>query len=119
MKIREIFSILTQGVELVQYEVDIHSKKSSVHGRIVWMDSDTYRICVDASRPAVVDRAKGKIPPGIYLRDICEVRAGSDSVHFTQNNKQPQEPENCLSLVGTERTISLEFPSSVSLHRLL
>ena len=94
------------------------SKKSSVHGRIVWMDSDTYRICVDSSRPAVVDRAKGKIPPGVYLRDICEVRAGSDAFHYTQNAKKPAEPEHCLSLVGTERTISLEFPSIVS-HLLL
>jgi hypothetical protein len=79
------------------------------------MDSDTYRICVDTSRPAVVDRAKGKIPPGIYLRDICEVREGSNSFHFRDNTTQPLDGQHCLSLIGSERTVSLEFPSSVSI----
>jgi len=75
------------------------------------MDSDIYRICVDAVRPNMADRAQGKIPPGLYLRDISEVREGSDSFQFMKNSIQPKEPDNCLSLVGSERTISLELPS--------
>jgi hypothetical protein len=65
----------------------------------------------------MADRAQGKIPPGLYLRDISEVREGSDSFQFAKNSIQPKEPDNCLSLVGSERTISLELPSKVYSER--
>ncbi len=76
-------------------------------------DSDIYRICVDAVRPSMAERAQGKIPPGLYLRDISEVREGSESYHFSHNKTPPKESDNCLSLVGSELTISLELPSKV------
>jgi hypothetical protein len=56
---------------------------------------------------------KGFIPPGVYLRDISEVRAGLDSFHFQKHKKAPVEPTHCLSLVASERTITVEFPSRV------
>ena len=59
------------------------------------------------------ERAQGKIPPGIYLRDIAEVREGAESFQFTENKTPPRNVNNCLSLVGSERTISLELPSKV------
>lgn len=37
LRIREIFSILTQGVEMIQYDSNPQSGHSSVNGRIVWM----------------------------------------------------------------------------------
>lgn len=111
LRIREIFSILTQGVEMKQYETNPQTFNSSVNQRIVWMDSDIYRICAATVRPSMAERAQGKIPPGIYLRDISEIREGSDSFHFLQNKTPPEDPNCCLSLVGSERTISLEFPS--------
>ncbi len=37
LRIREIFSILTQGVEMIQYDCNPQNNKSTVHGRIVWM----------------------------------------------------------------------------------
>mmetsp|Transcript_6955 Transcript_6955/g.11767 ORF Transcript_6955/g.11767 Transcript_6955/m.11767 type:complete len:314 (-) Transcript_6955:598-1539(-) len=111
LRIREIFSILTQGVEMTQYETDPNTHKSTVGTKIVWMDSDIYRICVDHVRPSMAERAQGKIPPGIYLRDIAEIREGAESFQFTENKVPPRDINNCLSLVGSERTISLELPS--------
>lgn len=111
IKIREIFSILTQGIEVLQYEVDRITGKSSVNGRILWIDSDIYRLCIDTYRPTIADRVKGFIPPGVYLRDISEVRAGLDSFHFRKHKKAPVESTHCLSLVASERTVTVEFPS--------
>lgn len=70
---------------------------------------------MDSVRPSMAERAQGKIPPGLYLRDISEVREGADSFHFSRNKAPPKDPDNCLSLVGSELTISLELPSKVSL----
>ncbi len=63
----------------------------------------------------MAERAQGKIPPGIYLRDIAEIREGAESFQFTENKVPPRDINNCLSLVGSERTISLELPSKVQL----
>ncbi len=59
----------------------------------------------------MAERAQGKIPPGLYLRDIAEIREGAESFHFTENRTPPRNVNNCLSIVGSERTISLELPS--------
>lgn len=114
IKIREAFSILTQGIEISQYDVDIHTNKQFVGSRILWLDSDMYRICIATTRPTVAERLAGKIPPGLYLRDICEVRPGPDSVNFRRNHKHPTDPDHCLSMIGTEKTFSIEFPSKFS-----
>lgn len=73
-----------------------------------------YRICLAATRPTVAERLAGKIPPGLYLRDICEIRPGPDSVNFNRNHKKPTDADHCLSLIGTEKTYSIEFPSKFS-----
>ncbi len=67
----------------------------------------------------MAERAQGKIPPGLYLRDISEVREGSDSFHFTNSLVPPKDPDNCLSLIGSERTVCLELPSKVSFKSIL
>ena len=74
------------------------------------------RVCVDDKRPTLIDRAKGKMSPGIYMRDIAEVRGGGDSHDFIMHSKPPTNPDFCLSLIGTERTISLELPGKVIFH---
>jgi hypothetical protein len=61
----------------------------------------------------MAERSEGKIPPGLYLRDIAEIREGAESFQFTENKIPPRNVHNCLSLVGSERTISLELPSKV------
>jgi hypothetical protein len=54
---------------------------------------------------------KGLIPPGVYLRDISEVRAGLDSYHIQHHQKPPIEATHVLSIVASEKTITVEFPS--------
>ena len=110
-KIRECFAILTQGVEMVHYDgkVSIPLKKK----RIVWMDSDILRVCVDDKRPTLIDRAKGKMSPGLYMRDIAEVRGGDFTYDFRKNGSPPSDPDLCLALIGSERTISLELPGKM------
>ena len=51
--------------------------------------------------------------PGLYMRDIAEVRGGFDSFDFKKNANAPLDPDLCLSLIGSERTISLELPGKV------
>ena len=113
-KIREAFSILSQGVEMVHYNV-INGKfgKTRVK-KIVWMDPDILRICVDIARPSTIDRAKGKVPPGAYLRDVAEVREGAEAYDFRRSTQAPQDDDNCLSLIGTECVLCLELPSKFS-----
>jgi hypothetical protein len=81
-------------------------------------DPDILRICVDVARPNQHDRARGKVPPGLYLRDIGEVREGAKAFDFMRNSEPPEEEDfdNCLALIGTERTICLQLPSKVSSH---
>lgn len=47
------------------------------------------------------------------MRDVAEVRGGSDSYDFKKNSNPPIDPDHCLSLIGSERTISLELPGKV------
>ena len=68
---------------------------------------------MDDKRSTLIDRAKGKMSPGLYMRDIAEVRAGFDSFDFKKNTNAPTDPDLCLSLIGSERTISLELPGKV------
>lgn len=113
MKVREAFQILTQGVEMVHYDVRA-GRGPTRNKKIVWMDPDILRICVDVSRPSQLDRSKGKVPPGLYLRDIGEVREGANAYDFIHNSEPPDLDDQCLSLIGTERTICLQLPSKFS-----
>lgn len=112
IKIREAFQILTQGVEMIHF--DSKSKRASRSKKIVWLDSDILRICVDTARPTQKEMLKGKVPPGIYLRDIGEVREGANAYAFLTSAEPPENSDFCLSLIGTERTISLQLPSKFS-----
>ncbi len=78
-----------------------------------YQDSDILRVCVDDKRPTLIDRAKGKMSPGLYMRDIAEVRGGDFSYDFRKNASPPTSSELCMSLIGSERTISLELPGKV------
>ena len=69
------------------------------------------RICCDATRPSIDQRNKGFVPPGLYIRDIAEVRAGDRSYDFQNSSQPPAESKCCLSLIGSERSISIEYPS--------
>lgn len=115
LKVRQAFQVLTQGVELVHYDGRNSSRASSE--KLLWLDPDILRICVDISRPNQRQRAKGKVSPGLYLRDIGEVRAGSRAFDFQQSSyysPKEAESEQCMSLIGTERTLCLLLKSKTA-----
>lgn len=66
-------------------------------------------------KPTIFQRAKGEPFPGLYMRDIAEVRAGVNCSGFQKNKKTPSNPQACLSLIGSERTICLEMPGEVNI----
>jgi hypothetical protein len=51
--------------------------------------------------------------PGLYMRDISEVKAGDKCHAFQKNKIRPENSEACFSLIGSERTICLELPGKV------
>lgn len=72
------------------------------------------RLCVDVRRPTLADRAQGKIPPGIYMRDIAIVLMGAAAARaydFGYDGSLPDNTDHCLALIATERAICLELPS--------
>lgn len=48
------------------------------------------------------------------MRDISEVRCGIKALPFLRISPVPSNPDCCLSLIGSERTIAVEFPSQVT-----
>jgi hypothetical protein len=78
-------------------------------------DSDILRLCVDTRRPTLADRAQGKIPPGLYMRDIAMVLMGDQAARAYDFGDRglEQNTDNLLTLIATEKTICLELPSQV------
>eukprot|EP01041_Mallomonas_annulata_P003296 gene3296-6530_t len=115
-KIREAFQILTQGVEIVEYEVPKKKGEVTKNKKIMWMDSDILRLCIDIQRPTIRDRSVKKIPYGIYMRDIAEVRKGIKAHGFEKCSSPPNvdDMEACLSLIGTEGAICIQLPTKFS-----
>jgi hypothetical protein len=112
LKMREIFSILTQGIELLQYETDVVTGRTTISSKSMWIETDIYRMCCDSIRPSIAQRVAGIIPAGLYLRDISEIRDGIKAFPFSNPDATPQDEGCCLSLIGSERCLSLEFPSN-------
>ena len=65
------------------------------------------------TRPTLVEKAKGKVPYGLYIRDIAEVREGAEAFDFRCNPHapMPEEEDFCMSLIGSECSICLQCPS--------
>ena len=110
-KVREAFAVLSQGVELTLYNTRLGARGAQVLRQLVWIDSDILRICVDTMRPTLVDRALGRVAPGLYMRDISEVREGDNALDFKMSPTPPLDRDKCLSLIGSERSLCLEMPS--------
>lgn len=74
-------------------------------------DVDMLRLCVAKKRPPISEKNKGKIPHGLYVRDIAEVRPGTLSNDFVKNFHRPADEDACFSIIGSESTLSLELPN--------
>ena len=108
-KIREAFYVLTQGVDVMHYKKQ--GRRSDKVRQVIWLEPDILRVCIDSRRLTASDVLNGKTAPGLYLRDIAEVRAGASSFPFKQCATPPSVATHCMCLIGTERTLCLEFPS--------
>ena len=111
--VEEGMQVLTQGVEMMHYDI---SASETIKKKVVWVDSEIHRICVYYAKPEkadVKDIEKGKVNPGVYLRDLSEVRLGRGCYDFMENEDPPDNEDLCLALIGSERTICLELPSKV------
>jgi hypothetical protein len=69
------------------------------------------RFCVDDVRPTIVESEYNRAPRGVYVRDVSEIRDGWEAFEFKKNNSPPSDGGRCLSIIGSERTIAMQFPS--------
>lgn len=90
--------------------------------RFVWLEGDFYnlgsaRLCVAAKMVKGAPKSKG-----MYVSDIAEIRPNSSSYTFKLSGVKLDDSE-CLSIIGTERTIDLMVRCCSSffnvLHRLI
>jgi len=107
----EGLKVLTQGVEMIHYDV---SASETQKRKVVWVDTKIHRICIYHVKPEDKEVEKGKVHPGIYFRDLSEVRLGHGCFDFMEDSDPPENEEQCLALIGTERSICLELPSKFS-----
>jgi len=76
--------------------------------RFLWLEGDvhhlgTARLCIASKM------SKGSIKTkGLFLADIAEVRANASSYTFKLSGTKPLDSD-CLSIIGTERSIDLLF----------
>jgi hypothetical protein len=110
-KIREAFYILTQGVDIMHYQEGSSRRRAPEKVRqVLWLEPEILRVCVDRRRLTATDQMSGKKAKGLYLRDLAEIRSGSATYQFKNAVRKPENDNHCLALIGTECTLSLEFP---------
>lgn len=74
--------------------------------RFLWLEGDSYnlgnaRLCVGAKLAKGVLKTKG-----LFIADIAEIRPNSSSYTFKLSGSKYDDSE-CLSIIGSERTIDL------------
>jgi hypothetical protein len=112
--VEEGMKVLLQGVEMIHYDI---SASETQKRKVVWVDAEIHRICVYYAKPEeknAKDIEKGKVCPGIYFRDLSEVRLGYGCYDFMEDADPPENEDQCLALIGSERSICLELPSKVN-----
>jgi hypothetical protein len=73
----------------------------------MWLEGDAYnlgsaRLCVAAK----LNKGNASKTKGIYISDIAEIRPNSSSFTFKLSGAKFDDNE-CLSIIGAERTIDL------------
>ena len=81
--------------------------------RFMWLEGDAYnlgsaRLCVAAK---LTKGGMGKTK-GIYISDIADIRPNSSSFTFKLSGSKFDDNE-CLSIIGTERTVDLVVSKTV------
>lgn len=111
--VREGFHILTQGAEMVHYEVHNMGLRTTYANstKILWLNPDSLRLCITKNRPPISDE---RLYPGVYLRDVAEVVGGDHTFAFATHPEKPNSQEQCLNIIASERTLCLQLPSEFS-----
>lgn len=99
-KINELWASLQGGKIVLKYT--FNGKRNQ---RTMWLDKDVYRICI-GTQGAGKSSEKAK---GLYITDVCEVRQGPRTMTFANYEGTISSPKACMSLVGSERTVDVEF----------
>jgi len=80
---------------------------SSPVRRLLWVDQSGWRICITKGK-TFGDRTE----KGLFLLDVSALWIGGRSFVFKSTGMVNYDDSQCLSLVGSERTIDLVFDSS-------
>lgn len=75
--------------------------------RVMWVDEELWRLLVGTSRSY-----HRKDLPGLFLLDISGIWTGCRTQAFKRLPKGSRDPDLCLSLIGSERTLDMVFSST-------
>ena len=71
------------------------------------------RVCIDDRKADNQAILKGKVPGGVCLRDISELRLGYEAFNFKNVASSRKDFDCCFSIIGTERTLCMIAPTKV------
>jgi hypothetical protein len=101
---------LVEGIEifLVERDGSVCAKKKAL-----WLEPALSRICIEDRKADRQSILKGKVPGGICLRDISELRLGFNSFNFKHTDPAKKEVDCCFAIIGTERSLCMITPTKV------
>ena len=119
--------LLQAGVEVVK-----HNRKGKTAKRVLWVDAGLTRLVLNKAKAkagAGPSSSSSSSPSsssprggagdlgslkGVWLLDVGEVRPGCNSHNFDKGTMDATLGPRCCSVVGSERCLDLELPSSES-----
>eukprot|EP00608_Synchroma_pusillum_P008307 CAMPEP_0198425602 /NCGR_PEP_ID=MMETSP1452-20131203/4668_1 /TAXON_ID=1181717 /ORGANISM="Synchroma pusillum, Strain CCMP3072" /LENGTH=870 /DNA_ID=CAMNT_0044145959 /DNA_START=38 /DNA_END=2647 /DNA_ORIENTATION=+ len=110
-RLQKLQQLLTQGVEVVCY-TGRHPRNGTPRRMVLWSATDqgATRICCDTHKVYHKHEAASYVR-GLWLADVAEVRAGADTWSFRSARTPPSNETLCMTLIGSERCIAIEFNS--------
>ncbi len=106
--INSAYDYLLEGIDALYYERDGSTTNKK---RTLWFDRNQLRVCVDDQK--MNSSPKNKLSIGICLRDIADIRLGTGSYNFKNIEESKKDSDCCFSIIGSERTMSMQTLSKV------
>lgn len=97
-KVREAIERLTNGLSVTK-----HNLQSASTPATLYLEPERARLSF--TRPGQKRKSAG-----LFMSDVAEIRIGPRS-HVFHSNDKPAAPNACLTLVGSEACIDMEFPT--------
>ena len=101
------------GVEVVK-----HNRKGKATKRVLWIDAGLTRLVLNKAKAGADSLKQGGAElgdlKGVWLLDVGEVRPGCNSHNFDKGTIDATLAPRCCSIIGSERCLDLELPSSES-----